>query len=66
MTDTIMAFGLMQEYDQMETSITGNQDRKGFHALMMDLRKAYDSCAMTDSPNVNGIMRQAKGAQLGM
>ena len=43
MTDTIMAFGLMQEYDQMETSITGNQDRKGFHALMMDLRKAYDS-----------------------
>jgi len=44
MTDAIMIFRLMQEHGQMETALSKDKAGEGFHALMMDLRKAYDSC----------------------
>ena len=44
MTDAIMIFRLMQEYGQMEAALAKDKTSGGFHALMMDLRKAYDSC----------------------
>jgi hypothetical protein len=46
MTDAIMLYRLLQEYDQYNEDLGIQQagHKNQFHAVMMDLRKAYDSC----------------------
>ena len=46
MTDAIMLYRLLQEYDQYNEDLGIKQEghKNQFHAVMMDLKKAYDSC----------------------
>ena len=46
MTDAIMLYRLLQEYDQYNEDLGIKQEghKNRFHAVMMDLKKAYDSC----------------------